>query len=371
MEGEKQTLIVITNYLDGEKVQVKVIGKMVIEKESLLMASDLSASGSPLVSVVIAAYNREQYLEQAVVSVLEQTFSDLECIIVDDGSTDRTRELSQSLMSLDQRVRYLYKENGGVSSARNFGIEHATGEWIQLLDGDDWLHTDKIRFQLDYAKNYDCERVVFYCDQERVYEAEDRREIFYEYDCSSKEKVIEKLLTPWGLQCNGFLLKKTVAKLAIFDPELSCLEDCKFELDLLMQGIRFIHTPIIGHFYRIHQSNTCTYSDNVSDWKPRNQDAYIKYFQIVQEQYQPLKQISQQRLLDFLKRTIEQKDTQRFDEILSILDLPIKLYGFKFSEKYQLKLLQLISLYIPSQSIYNLVRILKTFRQRTQAIRFG
>ena len=327
------------------------------------MTSDLSVSCSPVVSVVIAAYNREQYLEKAVVSVLEQSFSDLECIIVDDGSTDQTRELSQSLMNRDKRVRYLYKENGGVSSARNFGIEHATGEWIQLLDGDDWLESDKIRYQLEYAKNYDNEGVVFYCDQQRVYEADGHREIFYEYDCSCEEKVIEKLLAPWGLQCNGFLFKKNVTAKATFEPELWYLEDCKFELDLVMQGIRFIHTPIIGHFYRIHQSNASTYSENVSDWRPRNQDAYIRYFQIVQEQYPEFRQIAQQRLLDFLKRNIEYKDTQRFDKILNILDLPIKLYGFKFSQKYQLKLLQIISLYTPLQSIYNLVRMWKSFRQ--------
>lgn len=330
---------------------------MSIQTNSLL--SSASLSDSPLVSVIIAAYNREEYLEKAVQSVLEQTFSNLECLIVDDGSTDNTRALSEYLMSKDQRVRYLYKENGGLSSARNFGIEHARGEWIQLLDADDWLHPDKIRFQLDYIKNYDGDSVVFYCDQERVYEVENRSEIFYEYDCSSKEYVIDKLLTPWALQCNGLLFKNTVAKKAIFDTNLSYLEDCKFELDLLMQGISFIHTPIIGNFYRIHQSNASTYSD-VADWKSSSKEAYIKYYQTVQNQYEHLRPVCQQKLLDYLKRTIEQKDTQKFDKIISLLDLPVKLYGLKFTKQSQLKFLQLITFNVPFlPGIYNLVRKFK------------
>ncbi len=326
---------------------------MVIEKDSLL-----NISASPTISVIITTYNREQYLEMAVQSVLRQTFTDLECLIVDDGSTDNTGKVSQDLISKDPRVKYLYKENGGVSSARNFGMEHARGEWIQFLDGDDWLHQDKISFQLDYIKNYDSDSVVLYCDQERVYETECRTELFYEYDCSSKDQVIEKLLSPWALQCNGLLLKKTVATKARFDTRLKCFEDCQYELDLLMQGISFIHSPIIGHFYRIHQSNTCTFSD-VSEGTPLVKDSYILYFQIVQKNYQSLTQMCQLKLISFLKRTIEQKDKQRFAQILSLLDMPIKLYGFKFNKKEQVKLLQTMSLYIPIQGIYDLVRILK------------
>jgi glycosyltransferase involved in cell wall biosynthesis len=324
----------------------------------MVVDHDLSAS-SPLVSVIIASYNRERYLEEAVQSVIGQTFSNLECLIVDDGSTDHTRKVSEELMRKDQRIKYLYKENGGVSSARNFGIEQAKGEWIQFLDADDWLHHDKLRLQLDYMKNYDAERVVLYCDQERVYEGENRREVFYEYDASSKEKMIEKLLTPWALQCNGFLLKKSVATRATFDTRLSCFEDCKYELDLLMKDISFVHTPIIGHFYRIHQSNTSSYC-GVADSTPKIQNAYIKYFTIVQEEYKSLKPICQERLVDYLKRTIETKDTKKFNEILAILDMPVKLYGIKFKTKNQLKFLQTISLYIPLlEGVYNLVRRLK------------
>lgn len=114
----------------------------------------------PLVSVIIPSYKRAHLLEKAVKSVLEQTHSNLECIIVDDGSPDNTRQVSEDLMSRDSRVKYFYKENGGATSARNFGIKHARGEWIQFLDSDDWLHPEKIRFQLDYTRNLESDNVV-------------------------------------------------------------------------------------------------------------------------------------------------------------------------------------------------------------------
>ncbi|MBV9385098.1 MAG: glycosyltransferase family 2 protein [Chroococcidiopsidaceae cyanobacterium CP_BM_ER_R8_30] len=332
---------------------------MILDKNPFLSAKDASASNSPLVSVIIATYNQEHYIGKAIQSVLCQSFTNLECLVVDDGSSDNTSAVGRYFMSKDQRVKYFYKENGGVCSSRNFGIEHAQGEWIQFLDGDDWLHPDKIRFQLDFVKNCDSDGVVLYCDQERVYEAEGRSEIFYEYDASSKEKMLEKLLAPWGLQCGGFLLKKTVAKQAMFDTTLNFCEDCKFELDLLMQGITFIHTPIVGSFYRIHQSNTSTFS-SIADSTSKIKDSYIRYLQIVQQQYGNLRQTCQQRLVDFLKRTLEQKDTERFDNILNLLDLPIMLYGLKFTKKSQLKFLQVLILYTPSvKGIYKLFRMFK------------
>ncbi len=79
----------------------------------------------PTVSVIIPCFNGSRYIEEAVESVLAQTLTNLECIIVDDGSTDNTRQVSQSLMSRDRRVKYFFKGNGGVASARNFGVRQA------------------------------------------------------------------------------------------------------------------------------------------------------------------------------------------------------------------------------------------------------
>jgi glycosyltransferase involved in cell wall biosynthesis len=90
------------------------------------------------VSVIIPTHNRAKYLIEAIKSVLDQTFKDFELILVDDGSTDNTRDIIENFR--DNRIRYIYQDNGGVSSARNTGIKAADGEYIAFLDSDDtWL----------------------------------------------------------------------------------------------------------------------------------------------------------------------------------------------------------------------------------------
>ena len=93
----------------------------------------------PKISVIIPAYNAETYLESCVRSVLQQTYQKLEILLIDDGSTDKTWEVCRALAAADSRVRPIRKENGGVSSARNTGIEAASGAMLLFVDGDDEL----------------------------------------------------------------------------------------------------------------------------------------------------------------------------------------------------------------------------------------
>jgi glycosyltransferase involved in cell wall biosynthesis len=91
----------------------------------------------PKVSVIVPCYNQAQYLDEALQSIFEQTYTNWECLIVNDGSPDSTEEVARKWEAKDPRFIYLYQENGGVSSARNLGIEKATGEFILTLDADD------------------------------------------------------------------------------------------------------------------------------------------------------------------------------------------------------------------------------------------
>ena len=92
------------------------------------------------ISVIIPVYNAEQYLERCLTSILQQTYSNWECILVDDGSQDRSPELCDEFAKKNNdRIRVIHKANEGVSVARNIGIEHADGELIVFVDADDWL----------------------------------------------------------------------------------------------------------------------------------------------------------------------------------------------------------------------------------------
>lgn len=90
-----------------------------------------------LISIIIPVYNVEKYLNTCVYSVIYQTYQNLEIILVDDGSTDNSGKLCDELMKLDKRIKVIHKINGGLSDARNAGIEIANGEYIGFVDSDD------------------------------------------------------------------------------------------------------------------------------------------------------------------------------------------------------------------------------------------
>ena len=95
-----------------------------------------------MISVIVPSYNVELYLERCVQSLVSQTYTDLEIILVDDGSTDGTGELCDKLARRDHRIKVIHKENGGLSDARNAGIKIATGEYYSFIDGDDFIEAD-------------------------------------------------------------------------------------------------------------------------------------------------------------------------------------------------------------------------------------
>jgi glycosyltransferase involved in cell wall biosynthesis len=106
----------------------------------------------PKVSVIIPAYNAAPYTVEAIESVLNQTFKDFEIIVVDDGSTDNTKELLQPYVD-DCRINYIYKENGGASSARNMGIRASKGQYIACLDCDDLWLPEKLEICTEFLEN--------------------------------------------------------------------------------------------------------------------------------------------------------------------------------------------------------------------------
>lgn len=102
-----------------------------------------------LISVIVPVYNVEEYLKQCLDSILEQTFSNYEVILVNDGSTDSSGLICQEYAEKDSRIRYFEKENGGLSDARNYGIEQAQGEYLTFVDSDDFL--DKMHLNVLYT----------------------------------------------------------------------------------------------------------------------------------------------------------------------------------------------------------------------------
>lgn len=108
-----------------------------------------------MISIVVPMYNAERYINKCITSILNQTYSDFELIIVDDGSIDSSLSIVKDYAAKDSRIIIVHKENGGVSSARNEGIRHARGEYICFIDSDDDINVDYLEKSLDKIGQFD------------------------------------------------------------------------------------------------------------------------------------------------------------------------------------------------------------------------
>ena len=119
-----------------------------------------------MVSIIVPVYKVEEYLDTCVQSILAQTYTDLELILVDDGSPDRCGAMCDAWAEKDHRVRVLHKENGGVCSARNAGLDAARGDYIAFVDSDDWLDPEMYAVMMAQVREHGCDVVMCDCIKE-------------------------------------------------------------------------------------------------------------------------------------------------------------------------------------------------------------
>lgn len=115
-----------------------------------------------LVSIIIPVYNVKPYLERCVNSILSQSYINLEIILIDDGSTDGSSQLCDSIGNKDERIIVIHQENGGLSSARNTGLDNCHGSYICFVDSDDYVHSEYVRYLYDMCVSNDCEISICY-----------------------------------------------------------------------------------------------------------------------------------------------------------------------------------------------------------------
>lgn len=112
-----------------------------------------------LLSVIIPMYNVENYVEECLTSVIKQTYTNLEIIVINDGSTDNSMAIAKNCGKNDKRIRIYNFENAGLSEARNRGLRVAQGDYIAFLDSDDWIENDMYEILMSYAVNNNCDMV--------------------------------------------------------------------------------------------------------------------------------------------------------------------------------------------------------------------
>lgn len=208
-----------------------------------------------MVSIIVPCYNQAQYLDEALQSVLEQTRVDWECIIVNDGSPDHTEEVALRWTEKDSRFKYLYKENGGLSSARNAGIKQAQGEFILPLDADDKISRDYIALALNAFQEDNTLKVV-YCLAEKFGDDNGLWQL--------PPFLIHDLCLFNMIFCSGFFRKKDWESAGGYDENMIYgWEDWEFWISILKEGGSVKHLDEVGFYYRISNNSMSKQLDSI------------------------------------------------------------------------------------------------------------
>ena len=137
---------------------------------------------NPLITIIVPAYNVEKYIDRCINSIINQSYQNLQVIIVNDGSTDNTWEKCQRYE--DKRIEIYKKENGGLSDARNYGLKFAKGEYVAFVDSDDWIDTSMISILYEVIRKYSVKIAVcepYYAYDDHIYSRHNHSG-FYRYE---------------------------------------------------------------------------------------------------------------------------------------------------------------------------------------------
>ena len=218
-----------------------------------------------LVSIIIPCFNQENFIQKAIESVLEQTYSNWECIIIDDGSTDNSAKLIEELIKEDERCKYVYQNNLGVSKARNHGFSLSKGSYIQFLDSDDWLHKDKLQKQVNFLEDNPNVAIV-YSNHFHYYQNKD---LYEQYRFTVVDDLKKEVLFEWDRAFNipphAPLYRKTVWKESELPHPIDYnlrYEDWVFWAILGLKNCAISNMDENLAYYRVHGSNfTSSYED--------------------------------------------------------------------------------------------------------------
>lgn len=211
-----------------------------------------------LISVIIPVYNIEEYLPRCLESVLAQTYENLEILLVDDGSTDKSGVICNQYATSDTRIKVIHKKNGGVSSARNLGLENANGDYIGFVDGDDIIEKKMFQRLIDNAMKHQCDISCCQMDTVNV----DGKSA-PSYDIKSGSLKVERVVSEYFIegfvkdmmysQCNKIFSKKCLEGICF--KEYKYGEDILFIFEALMNANEVYYDSYIGYHY-IHRKNS-------------------------------------------------------------------------------------------------------------------
>lgn len=202
----------------------------------------------PKISIIVPVYNAEAYIHKCIKSLLSQTFEDYEIILVNDGSSDRSKDICEDFAAFDNRIKLINTINGGVARARQIGLDSATGEYVIHADPDDWVEDSMLQDLYTHAEKNQVDVVI--CDF--WYEFPNRSVYSKQQPKSFINKEIQKQLFTnlHGSTCNKLIKLESIKENNIrFDERLSYCEDLHFILNLLQSDVKVSYLPKAYYHY--------------------------------------------------------------------------------------------------------------------------
>lgn len=243
----------------------------------------------PVISVIIPVYNVEPYIRQCLDSIVNQTYRNLEIIIIDDGSPDRCGEICDEYAAKDGRISVVHKKNGGLSAARNDGIMRATGKWITFVDSDDWCELD---YYEQFIKAIGNSHPDVFQAGGFIFEYPQRQQIQYSFQVPfhayGKDNIVEimkdifRIGLPWDkLYRTDFIRENHL----LFDMSSKAFEDHLFNFQLFSCAENISGSVFVGYHYRqVAMSISKGYNPN----KPKiNYSFLTKLHRFISEQKLP------------------------------------------------------------------------------------
>ncbi|MEY8412514.1 glycosyltransferase family 2 protein [Lachnospiraceae bacterium 62-26] len=226
-----------------------------------------------MISVVIPTYNREKTIKMAVDSVLDQTYRDIELIIVDDASTDNTKEVISKMT--DERIHYVQvKENAGACNARNIGAKLAKGEYIAFQDSDDWWHSDKLEKQYRFMEEKGLD--FSFCGMTRIMLENPNRKYYYpNINMDDSKEYFEQLLYLNRVGTQTIMCKSICFEKIEFDVALKRFQDWDFALQASRNySIGYLRESLVDSFVQLDSISKNSDANNQA-WR----NLYEKYME--------------------------------------------------------------------------------------------
>lgn len=291
---------------------------------------------SPQLSVIVPVYNVEAYLPRCADSILSQSFTDFELILVDDGSPDKCGEVCDKYAENDSRVRVFHKSNGGVSSARNLGLDNARGEWVTFIDSDDYVEVDYLKELIDAQQKNQVDYVV-------TLNGRDPNDGGLEI-CRDEYNL---LFSRYQIDRNGYVIGK-LYKVAIvnginirFNINIHLGEDAMFALRYLLETRNVVLISSDKYFYDKERPGSLTKTLNSYGSELAGKEEFDKIVNEIKNKLK-LDEIATAELEDsqryYIERTLASvmRLPSRKDRLEKIQNLDLTLY-YKYKKPYSWK----------------------------------